>query len=61
VSSYLPELLGICDTIGVMCRGEIKTKRPADQWTEHELIGVAVGQIAEPGSNETDPDLQSAE
>jgi len=61
VSSYLPELLGICDTIGVMCRGEIKTKRPADQWTEHELIGVAVGQVAEPDTTENDPDLQAAE
>ena len=23
VSSYLPELLGVCDTIGVMCRGAL--------------------------------------
>ncbi len=44
VSSYLPELLGICDTIGVMYRGEIKASRPASEWTEHNLISVAVGQ-----------------
>src|SRR6202012_3789560 len=24
VSSYLPELLGVCDTIGVMCRGVLR-------------------------------------
>ena len=29
VSSYLPELLGICDTIGVMCRGVLSEVRPA--------------------------------
>ncbi len=44
VSSYLPELLGVCDTIGVMCRGHIRASRPASQWTEQTLIEVAVGQ-----------------
>jgi ribose transport system ATP-binding protein len=44
VSSYLPELLGVCDTIGVMSRGQIRACRPASQWTETELIEVAVGQ-----------------
>ena len=29
VSSYLPELLGVCDTIGVMCRGAMVAIRPA--------------------------------
>jgi len=55
VSSYLPELLGICDTIGVMCRGEIKASRPASAWSEHELISVAVGQTSDtPESQATD-------
>jgi ribose transport system ATP-binding protein len=44
VSSYLPELLGVCDTIGVMCRGVLKEVRPVDQWTEHSIITVAIGQ-----------------
>ena len=44
VSSYLPELLGVCDTIGVMCRGVLTEVRPADQWNEHEILSVAVGQ-----------------
>ena len=45
VSSYLPELLGVCDTIGVMCRGVLSEVRPADQWTEHAIMAAAVGQI----------------
>lgn len=44
ISSYLPELLGVCDTIGVMCRGVLREVRPASQWTEHEMIGCAIGQ-----------------
>jgi ribose transport system ATP-binding protein len=44
VSSYLPELLGVCDTIGVMCRGVLKEVRPVEQWTEHTIIRAAIGQ-----------------
>jgi ribose transport system ATP-binding protein len=44
VSSYLPELLGVCDTIGVMCRGVLSEVRPADQWTEHRIMAAAIGQ-----------------
>ena len=44
ISSYLPELLGVCDTIGVMCRGELVATRPAAEWTEHEIIAAAIGQ-----------------
>ncbi len=44
VSSYLPELLGVCDTIGVMCRGVLQEVRPKSQWNEHEILSVAVGQ-----------------
>jgi ribose transport system ATP-binding protein len=47
VSSYLPELLGICDTIAVMCRGEIVAVRPAADWTEHSLIAAAIGHCEE--------------
>jgi ribose transport system ATP-binding protein len=43
VSSYLPELLGVCDTIGVMCRGVLSEVRPAGEWTEHNIISAAVG------------------
>jgi len=44
VSSYLPELLGVCDTIGVLCRGVLSEIRPAEQWTEHGIIAAAIGQ-----------------
>jgi len=43
VSSYLPELLGMCDTIGVMSRGELVAVRPRAQWTEHSLLTAALG------------------
>jgi ribose transport system ATP-binding protein len=43
ISSYLPELLGICDTIGVMCRGILTAARPAAEWTEHSIISAAIG------------------
>ena len=42
-SSYLPELLGLCDTIGVMCRGELVAVRPRGEWSEAEIIRVATG------------------
>ncbi len=42
-SSYLPELLGVCDTIGVMCRGALVEVRPAERWTEDEMISAALG------------------
>lgn len=45
VSSYLPELLGLCDTIGVMCRGELAAVRPRSAWSEAEIMRVATGSI----------------
>jgi ribose transport system ATP-binding protein len=41
VSSYLPELLGICDRIAVMARGELCATRPTSEWTEHEVMEFA--------------------
>lgn len=38
ISSYLPELLGICDRIAVMYRGKLGPAQPANQYTEHELM-----------------------
>jgi ribose transport system ATP-binding protein len=43
VSSYLPELLGLCDTIGVMRRGELVAVKPRSEWTEPQLLRAAVG------------------
>ena len=50
VSSYLPELLGICDTIGVMCRGVLGETKPVSEWTEHSIIAAAVGSTATPNA-----------
>ncbi len=43
VSSQLPELLGMCDRIAVMCRGKLGEARPAKDWTEHALLEEATG------------------
>jgi len=43
VSSYLPELLGVCDRIAVMARGRLGPTRPAEVWTEHSLLMEASG------------------
>ncbi len=43
VSSHLPELLGLCDTIGVMCRGELVEMRPRSDWTEETILHAATG------------------
>jgi ribose transport system ATP-binding protein len=43
VSSYLPELLGLCDRIAVMQRGHLEAPRPAAGLTEHDLVMQATG------------------
>jgi ribose transport system ATP-binding protein len=46
VSSYLPELLGLCDRIAVMCRGRLGPARPAGGLDEHSLMMEATGATA---------------
>jgi ribose transport system ATP-binding protein len=41
VSSYLPELLGVCDTLAVMARGRLSPSRPVAEWTPDSIIGAA--------------------
>jgi ribose transport system ATP-binding protein len=43
VSSYLPELMGLCDTIGVLCRGELVAIKPRTEWTEADIMRSATG------------------
>jgi ribose transport system ATP-binding protein len=45
-SSYLPELLGICNTIGVVSRGRLVDVKPRSEWNEHSLLAAAIGQAA---------------
>jgi ribose transport system ATP-binding protein len=41
VSSYLPELLGVCDRLAVMSRGVLSVARPIAQWDEHSVMAAA--------------------
>ncbi len=43
VSSYIPELLGVCDTVAVMHRGRLGAARPAADWDEHSIMLAATG------------------
>jgi ribose transport system ATP-binding protein len=43
VSSYVPELLGLCDRIAVMRRGRLGPARPVAEWDEHRLMMDATG------------------
>lgn len=44
VSSYLPELLAVCDTIGVMSRGELRQIRATKDWTKESIMACAIGE-----------------
>ncbi|MHC5002167.1 MAG: sugar ABC transporter ATP-binding protein [Planctomycetota bacterium] len=43
VSSYLPELLGVCDRIAVMCRGRLGPARSVSELDEHRIMLEATG------------------
>jgi ribose transport system ATP-binding protein len=43
VSSYLPELLGVCDRVAVMHRGTLGPARPVGELDEHRLMLEATG------------------
>jgi ribose transport system ATP-binding protein len=47
VSNYLPELLGVCDRIAVMCRGVLGPARPVEAVGEHQLMLEATGAMGE--------------
>ena len=38
ISSYIPELLGVCDTLAVMHRGEMSPVKAVKDWTEHDIM-----------------------
>jgi ribose transport system ATP-binding protein len=50
VSSYLPELLGVCDRVAVMCRGRLGAARPVSEWDERKIMLEATGQEETDGS-----------
>ena len=43
VSSYLPELFGMCDRLAVMSRGRLSEAKPIDQWTPESVLQAAIG------------------
>jgi len=42
VSSYLPELFGMCDRIAVMSRGRLLPARPVSDWTPESVMQAAI-------------------
>jgi len=43
ISSYLPELFGMCDRLAVMTRGRLSPARPIDEWTPELVLEKAIG------------------
>ena len=43
VSSYLPELFGVCDHLAVMNRGRLSAVRPIEAWTPDSVLEAAIG------------------
>ena len=43
VSSYLPELLGVCDRLAVMSRGRLGPAREVAEWTPASVLEAAIG------------------
>jgi ribose transport system ATP-binding protein len=50
VSSYLPELLGVCDRLAVMCRGRLGVARPVAEWAPEQVLAEATGGAPSPVS-----------
>jgi ribose transport system ATP-binding protein len=42
VSSYLPELLGVCDRVAVMSRGRLGAARAVSEWTPEAMLEAAI-------------------
>ena len=43
ISSYLPELFGMCDRLAVMTRGLLSPERPIAEWTPELVLQAAIG------------------
>ncbi len=42
ISSYLPELFGLCDRLAVMSQGRLSTARPVSEWTPESVLETAL-------------------
>jgi len=47
ISSYLPELFGVCDRIAVMSQGQLTRAVPVEQLTPHDVMLVATGKASD--------------
>ena len=45
VSSYLPELFGMCDRLAVMSRGRLSEARPIQEWTPESVMQAAISTV----------------
>ena len=43
VSSYLPELFGMCDRLAVMSRGRLSEVKSINEWTPESVLQAAIG------------------
>ncbi len=43
ISSYLPELFGMCDSLAVMRAGRLGPARPVNSWTPESVLSEALG------------------
>lgn len=43
ISSYLPELFGMCDRLAVMSRGQLSEALPITDWTAEKVMQTAIG------------------
>ena len=43
ISSYLPELFGMCDRLAVITRGRLSPARPIGDWTPESVMAAAIG------------------
>lgn len=54
ISSYLPELFGMCDRLAVMTRGRLSAVRPISDWTPELFLETAIGSSNDLRDGETD-------
>jgi ribose transport system ATP-binding protein len=54
VSSYLPELFGMCDRLAVMSRGRLSEARPIQEWTPESVMQAAIGSAENSRENEAE-------
>lgn len=47
VSSYLPELFGMCHRLAVMSRGRLSASKSIEEWTPESVLQAAIGGEAE--------------